>query len=68
MTDVTGFGRTAVGSGLARSEQARRVATLPHGMMNVELGETALTSLAAVLQKKHTFNCALPTHGGVCGC
>ena len=68
MTDVTSFSPTAVSGGFARSEQARRAATPPHGMMNVELGEKALTSLAAVLRKKHTFSCALPTHGGVCGC
>ena len=68
MTDVTSFGRTAVGSGFARSEQARSAVALPHGLMNVELGEPAPESLAAVLEKKHTFSCALPTRGGPCDC
>ena len=65
MNELTSFGRTAVNSGFAQSEHARSAAGLPREMINAE---PAASSLAAALGKKHTFDCAQPTRGGLCDC
>jgi hypothetical protein len=65
MNEPTGFGRTAVNSGFASSEHVRSAARLPTDMVHAE---AAASALAAALGKKHTFDCAQPTRGGLCDC
>jgi hypothetical protein len=68
MNELTRFGRTAVNSGFARPEHPRSAAGLPRNMLNAEPAEPAASSLAAAVSKKHTFDCAQPTRGGLCDC
>jgi hypothetical protein len=68
MNELTSFGLTAANSSFARSEHARSAAGLPRDMSNPEPAEPPASSLAAAVAKKHTFDCAQPTRGGLCDC
>jgi hypothetical protein len=65
MSELVGFGSTSVESRLSRTEPVGGAAGLPRDMVDTE---PAATSLAAALEKKHTFDCAQPTRGGLCDC
>jgi hypothetical protein len=68
MTEITDIGRAPVNSGFSGAEHARRAAGLPDSMSDGGPAESPATSLASALEKKHTFDCAQPTRGGLCDC
>jgi hypothetical protein len=68
MIDATNAGLTALGGGFAVSEPVRPAATSPLEVVSSEPGEAVSSSVAVLLQKKHSFSCALPTRGSLCDC
>jgi hypothetical protein len=68
MTEITDFGRASVNSGFSGAEHARHAAGLSNSINDAEPTEFRTPSLASALEKKHTFDCAQPTRGGLCDC
>jgi hypothetical protein len=68
MSEFSRIGITAVTSGFSGSEPTRPPADPTHALVNGQPPQLTATSPAAALGKKHTFDCAQPTRGGLCNC
>jgi hypothetical protein len=68
MSEFSSIGRTAVNRGSSGPDDARTPADRTHHLVDPEPAQLMATSLAAALGKKHTFDCAQPTRGGLCNC
>jgi hypothetical protein len=60
---TAGAGRT-----IPRPDHGFSPTVLPSDAVPVPVPEPAMTSVAAALGKKHTFDCPQPTRGGTCDC
>jgi hypothetical protein len=68
MSELSSVGRAAVTSGFSGPEETRSPADRTHQLVDAEPAQLGATSPAAALEKKHTFDCAQPTRGGLCNC
>jgi hypothetical protein len=68
MSELSSIGGTAFTSGFSGPEDTRTAADLTYHLVDAEPVQLAATSAAAALEKKHTFDCAQPTRGGLCNC
>jgi hypothetical protein len=67
MTEFVGVDPTSVQTRIPQPPQLGDPAGPLPEMIKAEPQPTA-TSAAAALEKKHTFDCAQPTRGGLCDC